>query len=190
MLARGSYAEEHNRLSQIIVQSHVGAPDLLNTPRIESVARVLYLLARGSSHRLGIRLNRLRGTGNPGGRLCGNALVELDYAHPSSFMRGNFLVPPVDGAAELIKPFSIVAIPGPLTRSHQKPVLAFQRPNNDPHSVSGPWCFLLSPRDTGDGGERQLPSTSCRGAPCPTARSVVRILVAVGNPQVACRCRP
>src|SRR5438309_879255 len=43
----------------------------------------------------------------------------------------------------MVEAFSVVAILAPLARSRQKAVLAFERSNDDPHSVSDPLHFLL-----------------------------------------------
>ena len=84
-------------------------------------------------------------------------LGEFHDAHAASFTRTNFLVTAVDGVIELIEALSVVAILAPLTGSRQEAVLAFERSNDDPHSVFQSLAFLVWFRNSGD-VDRQQPS--------------------------------
>ena len=68
----------------------------------------------------------------------GKRLAKFYDADPASFTRSNFLVTEVHSVVELVEPFCVVAILAPLARSRQEAVLAFERSDDDPHSVSDP----------------------------------------------------
>src|SRR5439155_2613363 len=86
---------------------------------------------------------------------CEERLAKFHDAYATSLARSNFLVTTVDGVVELVEALGFVAILAPLARSCQEAVLAFERPNDDPHSVSDPWSFLLRSGVTANAGQRQ-----------------------------------
>jgi hypothetical protein len=77
-------------------------------------------------------------------RSCEERLSKFHDTYATSFARSNFLVTTVDGVVELVEALGFVAILAPLARSCQEAVLAFERPNDDPHSVSDPWSFFIA----------------------------------------------
>jgi len=108
---------------------------------------------RGPSH---IEAQRNR-TGRPVGasrgmvdhsantRSCEEPLAKFHDTYAMSFAWSNFLVTTVDGVVKLVEALGFVTILAPLARSCQEAVLAFARPNDDPHSVSIPgvsYCRL------------------------------------------------
>ena len=88
-------------------------------------------------------------------RNCEEPLAEFHDTYAMSFAWSNFLVTTVDGVVKLVEALGFVTILAPLARSCQEAVLAFERPNDDPHSVSIPGIFLLPSGITADAGPRQ-----------------------------------